>query len=545
MIVLLHPFSLPFIVSALVSAGIAATIWWRRTAPGAISLFVNMLGLTFWSATYAAMWSSTTLQKQLFWLNCSALGVVIIPVTFLTFSLQVSRNERFLTRRLLYVLAVEPAISLLLVWTNDFHHLVHSPAQLWVTDGLPGLHWSPGLWYWADIVYVYLITIAGVWMLVRSLPHNGDLHRWQIGTILAGACIPLFAIPFDASPLSTEMGRLDISPLLFTFSGLLYFYALSRQKFLDLIPVAHSRLIKSMTDGVLVIDLQERVVDINPAACQFLGITVAQAIGRRSKDILTGWEEITRPFWDQHEVRTEIEVKQDIPRYLDLSITPLIDPRKHTTGRMIVFRDVTTRKRDEAALKNVNKQLQEQLTEIRTLRDKLHEQATRDPLTNLFNRRYLDEMLAQELARAEREDYPVSVIMLDVDRFKRVNDTFGHKVGDETLQALATLIVLHIRRFDVACRYGGEEFVIVMPGVSVETAYERAEMIRRAFPKSDLPSIRKEARPTLSFGVAAYPCHGLNSDQLLKSADTALYAAKNSGRNRSVIYIEASQMIQK
>jgi diguanylate cyclase (GGDEF)-like protein/PAS domain S-box-containing protein len=300
-----------------------------------------------------------------------------------------------------------------------------------------------------------------------------------------------------------------------------------------------------MTDGVIVLDLQDRVVEINPAACQFLGVTAAQAVGCRSRDILTGWEEITKPFWDQHEVRTEIGVKQDIPRYLDLSITPLIDPRKHTTGRMIVFRDITVRKQDEAVLKNVNEQLHEQLKEIRTLRDQLREQAIRDPLTNLFNRRYFDEMLSQELARAEREDYPVSVIMLDIDRFKCVNDTFGHGVGDETLQALATLIFLHIRRSDVACHSGGDEFVIIMPRISVEAAYERAEIIRRAFPKIDLPSVRKEARPTLSFGIAAYPCHGLNSEQLLKSADTALYVAKNSGRNRSVIYTEASQMSQK
>ncbi len=545
MFVLLHPFSLPFMLSALVSAGIAVTIWRRRTAPGAVSLFVNMLGLTFWAGTYAAMWSSTTLQKQLFWLDLSTLGAVIIPATFITFSLQVSRNERFLTRWLMYLLTIEPATSLLLQWTNNSHHLVYGPAQLWVTDGLAGLHWSPGLWYWIDTAYWYIIITAGIWYLARSLFRNGELHRWQIGTILAGACIPLFAILFEVSPFFTKIGRLDISPLLFTLSGGLYFYALSIQKFLDLIPVAHSRLIQSMTDGVIVFDLQERIVEINPAACHFLGVTAEQAVGRHSRDILTGWEEITRPFWDQQEVRTEIGVKQDIPRYLDLSITPLLNPRKHTTGRMIVFRDISVRKQDEGALRNANEQLQDQLAEIRTLRDQLHEQASRDPLTNLFNRRYLDEMLLQELARAERENYPVSVIMLDIDRFKRVNDTFGHKAGDETLQALATLIILHIRLFDVACRFGGEEFVIVMPHVSVETAYERAEMLRRAFPKIDLPSVRKEARPTLSFGIAAYPFHGLNSEQLLKSADMALYAAKNSGRNRSVIYTEDSPISRK
>jgi diguanylate cyclase (GGDEF)-like protein len=286
-------------------------------------------------------------------------------------------------------------------------------------------------------------------------------------------------------------------------------------------------------------------VEINPAAANFIGVTVAQAIGQRARPVLSRWEEITKPFWNQTEVRTEILVTQNPPCCLDLNITPLIDFKKTATGRMIVFRDITAHKHNEAALRNINEQLHVQLAEICTLQGQLHEQATRDPLTNLFNRRYLEEMLAQELARAERENYPVSMIMLDIDRFKRVNDTCGHKAGDETLQALANLIVLHIRRFDVACRFGGEEFVIVMPQVSAETAYERAEMVRRAFPKIDLPCVKKEARPTLSFGIAAYPFHGLNSEQLLKSADMALYAAKNSGRNRSVIYTEDSQVSQK
>jgi diguanylate cyclase (GGDEF)-like protein len=238
------------------------------------------------------------------------------------------------------------------------------------------------------------------------------------------------------------------------------------------------------------------------------------------------------------DIRTEIVIAQDIPRTIDLKITPLIDSKKRSTGRMLVFRDITTRKLDEAALKNVNEQLHEQLDEICTLRDQLHEQAIRDSLTNLFNRRYLEESLAQELARAERENFPVCLIMIDIDKFKRVNDTCGHKVGDEILQALATLIVLHIRRFDVACRFGGEEFVIVMPKLSIETARERAEFLRKEFARMALPCAELKARPTISIGVAAYPFHGANNEQLLHAVDQALYAAKSAGRNRTVVYLE-------
>lgn len=208
---------------------------------------------------------------------------------------------------------------------------------------------------------------------------------------------------------------------------------------------------------------------------------------------------------------------------------------------MLVFRDITLRKQNEAALKAKNKQLQEQLEENRALRDQLREQATRDPLTNLYNRRYLEEMLQQELARASREKYPVCLIMMDIDRFKLVNDTCGHKAGDEVLQALATLIVLHIRRFDAACRFGGEEFVIVMPLLSIETARQRAEFLRKEFAAMSLPCDGMKASPTLSIGLAVYPLDGMNGEQLLDAADQALYAAKRNGRNRVVVYSELAE----
>jgi len=131
--------------------------------------------------------------------------------------------------------------------------------------------------------------------------------------------------------------------------------------------------------------------------------------------------------------------------------------------------------------------------------------------------------------------------MMDIDRFKLVNDTCGHKAGDEALQALATLIVLHIRRFDVACRFGGEEFVIVMPMLSTETARERAEFLRREFADMSLPCVNIKNSPTLSIGLASYPSDGINGEQLLNAADQALYAAKSSGRNRIMLYSELEE----
>ena len=534
----LHPYSIPLIVSALLSAGIAIAAWRRRSAPGAVLLFAYMLWVALWSGSSAAMWLSTSHFGQVFWLNFSALGILLVPPTFLLFSLQISRNEHLLTRKLISLLAIEPLVGLVLTWTNDLHHLVYSPTQLWVKDGLAELQWSPGVYTLVDAVYSFALIVAGIWFLARSLKIGGALLKSQLKLVILGASLALCADAAFMLPILYSWIGLDASPLVHTLVGGIYMYAIYRTKLLDIVPVVHSTLINSMTDGVLVLDEQDRIVEMNPAAGQLLGVAPKLVTGKCAREILSTWRETGQPFWDQNEVHTEIHVDQEIPRTIDLIITAVVDGKKRSSGRMMVFRDITSQKNQENSLSNTNRLLNEQLDEIRALRDQLHEQAIRDPLTNLYNRRYLEETLHKELARALRENYSVCVIMMDIDRFKRVNDTCGHKVGDEVLESLASLITQHIRRFDTACRYGGEEFVILMPKLSNETARERAEFLRREFANMPLPCMNMKSSPTLSLGLASYPSDGFESEQLLDAADRALYTAKSAGRNRVVAYSE-------
>jgi diguanylate cyclase (GGDEF)-like protein len=169
------------------------------------------------------------------------------------------------------------------------------------------------------------------------------------------------------------------------------------------------------------------------------------------------------------------------------------------------------------------------------LQDVLRYQAIRDPLTGLYNRRFMLETLEREVFRMKRKAASMSIIMLDLDHFKRFNDNFGHSAGDELLKAIGNLLLHHVRKEDVACRYGGEELTLIFPETTLETACVRAEELRRKVeefhPKylgEGLGSI------TVSMGVAVYPEHGNNPEALLKAADGALYAAKHQGRNRVV-----------
>jgi diguanylate cyclase (GGDEF)-like protein/PAS domain S-box-containing protein len=187
-------------------------------------------------------------------------------------------------------------------------------------------------------------------------------------------------------------------------------------------------------------------------------------------------------------------------------------------------------------LRQANERLQAQLAEISLLQAELREQAIRDPLTGLFNRRYLIEMLHREIERARRESWPVSIIVIDIDLFKTLNDANGHKAGDLVLQALGKLLLSNTRASDIACRYGGEEFVIVMPNVYPLVAFERAEQIRLKFESLRIPFEEKDLSATISLGIAVFPLNGSGDDEVLIRADRAMYQAKETGRNRTVLY---------
>ncbi len=171
------------------------------------------------------------------------------------------------------------------------------------------------------------------------------------------------------------------------------------------------------------------------------------------------------------------------------------------------------------------------------LRKKLHAQATHDPLTGLFNRRYLEDTLGRELHRAHRRNSPLGVAMLDLDHFKRFNDSFGHDAGDSLLRELGQLLREKLRKSDIACRYGGEEFVLILPDSSLADTQQRVEQIRGLIKELKIRhGDQLLGAIAASAGVAGAPEHGATAPELLRAADNALYAAKQAGRDRVVVY---------
>ena len=192
-------------------------------------------------------------------------------------------------------------------------------------------------------------------------------------------------------------------------------------------------------------------------------------------------------------------------------------------GAMI---DITDRKKAEKALRDINSVLEKRLVEIEKLQEQLREQAIRDYLTGLFNRRYLDETMEREIAQATRSARRMSVVLMDIDHFKGINDTYGHQAGDIVLIELGQLLEKLSRASDIACRHGGDEFVVVMPTASPEQAFARSEEWRVAFAHKRFHYDGRKFKTTLSMGIATYPLHASSFKGVFQAADQALYQSK-------------------
>jgi len=521
-----HPYSALLFITAIVAAVNDFISWNRRSAPGARPLSLLNLGAAVWALTYALMWASTKLSAEIFWLNATYFGVVVIPTAYLIFVLQFSGSENWLTPRRLALLCIEPLLTIIFVWTNPYHHLFYRGFSQEQIGQFITLQWVRGPWFWINVVYSYPVLLIAFIILLRTFLYARGPYRWQAGITLVASFIPWAANVYTQTGLS-PFGNLDLTPIAFSLMGLMFTFAMLRFQLFDLVPIARSLIVERMRDGIVVLDRLNRVIDINPTAREFTGFKDSFT-GKSGEDVFSSWPDmidLQRVLFASH---AEIKIDGNPGRYVDLRIDPVHDGRNRFLGRIIILRDITTRK-------NFEQDLQEKYDEIQELQSMLLQQAIRDPLTDLYNRRYMEDALERELAIAARENVPLTAIILDLDHFKSINDTYGHDAGDTVLKALAELLVAEARKTDIVCRYGGEEFVVIMPGAEVEMAYERVEAWRVIFQNSSVPYRDMDLKCTFSAGLASFPGFGKTVKGLFSAADQALYIAKQKGRNRVVV----------
>ncbi len=537
----LRIFALPFLVAAIVSLAMGLLVLQRQNTKASAALALLMLQFALWSGASFVRWSLIDPNAQVFWIRLSHAVFVPAPLTFLVFIAQLTGRDRWLTQTNLLLLAIEPLLTMFMIALNPgaLFYLRFHPV---LAHGFTEMAWDAGPWSWFNTFCSYLFLLAAVIILLRALLQSGPYARVQLATVLVGCLIPWGVNAYVLfTPAAAQ--NLELTPLAAVAAGVVFSYALFRQRLLDIVPVARSLLFEKLQDGVLVLDMSGRIIDVNEAAQRILQIGEA-SYGANIWEVLPQWREFGETVdVSRDEVSFELQSRRDPSRYYDVSINTLYNHGGHQTGRLISLRDVTERKQSELALHKMNLRLQRQVKKISALHDELQEQAIRDPLTGLYNRRYLDETLEREFSRARRASYPISVVLMDIDGFKSVNDTYGHKAGDRVLTVLGEIIRQSIRAGDIPCRYGGEEFVVILPDTPIEIAAQRAEQIRQRFHSMRFFKGENAVVPSLSLGIAAYPVQGRSAGKVLHAADRAMYTAKSAGGNKAVRYDDVKKSV--
>jgi diguanylate cyclase (GGDEF)-like protein/PAS domain S-box-containing protein len=525
------PYTLVLVLAALLACGVAALAWPRRSAPGGTAFVLMMVATATWELFRVFEAIAIDPGDKIDFARFEYLGIATVPVLWLLFTRQYSRRDYARPGLGPAWLWIVPAATLVLAFSNEQHHWFWS--EITPASAEPGadLVYAHGPAFWVTAFYNYLLLLIGTVTLFGAIIRGKGVDRRQTIALLAGALVTWVANMAYLSGLSPFTG-LDPTPFTFTLTGTIYAYTLYRYRLFDLVPVSRHTLLDNMIEGVLVLDNDRRIADLNTAATRFLGISGDSCLGADANQLLARWPQLLQYCDSEREERGEIQM---LGRHLDVRAVPLQESERRRHGLLLVLRDITGHRKAEDQLREANARLQAHVVEIEALQIRLREQTIRDSLTGLFNRRYLEETLQRELARAARAHRPLGIVMIDVDHFKEINDAHGHSAGDAALQSLGALLAANTRGGDVACRYGGEEFVLALPGATLAVACERAEHLRRAVETLHVQHGDAILSMTISAGIAAYPEHGNRADQVLDNADQALYQAKNSGRNHCVV----------
>jgi diguanylate cyclase (GGDEF)-like protein len=520
---------------AAVIAVVTALLAWRRRdrTPAATALAVTMSGVALWSASSALIYASASVVVQDSYpaLLMAAVGLAVAGIYALARGV-VDPSWRP-TRRTLVLLAVEPVVMVVLAAlpaTRDLVLAGHGPGGTGAEQEA-----TLGPAFAVHTLYSYALIGVSYLRLARRWRTATGVFRRQVGVLLLAAMIGTVGNVLTIV-LQLDGRGADITPLFFLVTGLVDCWAVLRLGFLRLVPVARDQVVDTVPDAVLVIDPADVLIDLNPAgrallqllrpdlgAADLVGRPLTEIAGDRARAGLARAERL-----DGHRLA---EVADGL--WMDIRDTPVEDSRGRSLGRILVVRDVSEQQARQTAVEELNRQLAEQVRVIDQLRAELAEEAVRDPLTGLHNRRHLDQVLAGGLDTTGIDER-LAVVTLDIDHFKAVNDRFGHAAGDVVLTAVARLLQASVRDGDTAVRLGGEEFLVLLPGADREQAVLRAEEMRRGVAAVVHAFGGERIQVTVSAGVAVRPGDGVSAGTLLEAADRALYIAKATGRDRVV-----------
>lgn len=500
----------PSIVGLVACLIVSWALWRRRPGPAWSYAALTGVAVALWCAGQAGWWLIGDEATRDLVARVQYAGIALSPVLWLLTGLAYAGQREWLRRGRIAALMTIPALTILAVATNDLHGLVW--AHVAPVAGRANTDVYFGAWFYVHLIYSYIAGAIGSLILAARFAAS-PLYRRQLGVVMIGGGLVLVANLLYLS--SRGQFAVDPTPTAFALAFTAVGWAMARHHFFRLLPIARGVTIEGLGDGVIILNADGCVVDSNPAARALLGAPGAPlgtTLARLFPSLGTGGSETPR------------ELTLGAAR-LEARLTPVRGDTGELEGTVVLLRDVTAERIARESLERAQE-------DLRLANDELARLASTDALTGLANRRRLDEGMEEEFARARRHERPLSFIMMDIDRFKVVNDRHGHAAGDGVLASCGRAIADDLRPGDLAARLGGDEFGILLPDATETQAHEVAVRLHRA-----MASLTHEvgagpaAKVTVSLGVATLRADDRTPAHMRARADRALYAVKHSGRN--------------
>ena len=504
-----------FVIILLVLSGAALLVlsiiaFQQRSSALVLSFAVTMFCAAIWNFGFAAEVISPSLDQKIFWANVQFIGIVFLSPGWLVMTMFATGQSRRAVK-IIPPLVIIPILTILLAWTNPAHHIFRqSPSINSIGVPFPVLvsDYSP-YFYAVHAPYGYLLFLISFYLLFRSWKQTPLIYRRQRSILAVSLAIPLLVDVLYVLGIS-PIPSFNFTSTVFTISGLLLSMNIFKYHFLDILPLAYEAAITEMDVGVIVLDAPGRVSHLNPAAEKITGVAGNQAIGADIAQIFP----VLSPVWTSAQAYMEIAVNHGENEYTyQVTKSAILQRKNKLIGQVITLNDITERV-------------------------KLHQQIEKlsitDPLTDALNRRALVLHGEQEIQRAHRYHRNLTLILLDVDDFKRINDTYGHPSGDYVLKTIVQTIQKLIRANDFIFRYGGDEFIILLVETDVNEAQEPVNRIHQELEHvsvragQDIP-----LQIQVSLGVTGLSAND-NLEIMLQRTDQALYQAKAAGKGQTV-----------